>query len=133
MEIPLSNTAPDSAVTKLVGDIAARRKIMVGYHAHAQARPPATMWDEALTQSKYNGINFDMGHYVANTNLSAVEFIQKHHDRITSMQIKDRKFNAGPGTPFGEGDAHVADVLRLKKKEQNKNHTTNKNKKPLPP
>ena len=133
MEIPLSNTAPDSAVTKLVGDIAARRKIMVGYHAHAQARPPATMWDEALTQSKYNGINFDMGHYVANTNLSAVEFIQKHHDRITSMHLKDRKFNAGPGTPFGEGDSHVADVLRLMKKEQYKFPASIEFEYPLPP
>ncbi|HVV43827.1 MAG TPA: TIM barrel protein [Bryobacteraceae bacterium] len=118
MEIPLKSGAPDGSVTKLVGDIAARRKIMVGYHAHAQAKPPATMWDEALTQSKFNGINFDMGHYVANTNLSAVDFIRKHHGRITSMHLKDRKFHAGPGTPFGEGDAHVADVLRLMKKER---------------
>jgi sugar phosphate isomerase/epimerase len=133
MEIPLNNTAPDGSVTKLVGDIAARRKIMVGYHAHAQAKPPATMWDEALTQSKYNGINFDMGHYVANTNLSAVDFIQKHHDRITSMHLKDRKFNAGTGTPFGEGDAHVADVLRLMKKERYKFPASIEFEYPLPP
>jgi sugar phosphate isomerase/epimerase len=133
MEIPLNQGTPDGSVTKLVGDIAARRKIMVGYHAHAQAKPPATMWDEALTQSNYNGINFDMGHYVANTNLSAVEFIQKHHGRITSMHVKDRKFNAGPGTPFGEGDAHVADVLRLMKKEQYKFPASIEFEYPLPP
>jgi sugar phosphate isomerase/epimerase len=133
MEIPLNNGAPDSSVTKLVGDIAARRKMMVGYHAHAQAKPPATMWDEALTQSKYNGINFDMGHYVANTNLSAVDFIQKHHDRITSMHLKDRKFNAGQGTPFGKGDAHVADVLRLMKKQQYKFPVSIEFEYPLPP
>jgi sugar phosphate isomerase/epimerase len=133
MEIPLNNAAPDGSVTKLVGDIAARRKIMVGYHAHAQAKPPATMWDEALTQSKYNGINFDMGHYVANTNLNAVDFIRKHHDRITSMHLKDRKFNAGPGTPFGEGDAHVADVLRLMKKERYKFPASIEFEYPLPP
>ncbi len=133
MEIPLNSGVPDGSVTKLVGDIAARRKIMVGYHAHAQAKPPATMWDEALTQSKYNGINFDMGHYVANTNLSAVDFIQKHHDRITSMHLKDRKFNAGPGTPFGEGDAHVADVLRLMKKERYKFPASIEFEYPVPP
>lgn len=133
MEIPLTSGAPDGAVTKLVGDIAARRKIMVGYHAHAQAKPPATMWDEALTQSKYNGINFDMGHYVANTNLSAADFIQKYHDRITSMHLKDRKFNAGPGTPFGEGDAHVADVLQLMKRERYKFPASIEFEYPLPP
>ncbi|HVW11725.1 MAG TPA: hypothetical protein VHC90_24250 [Bryobacteraceae bacterium] len=118
MEIPLTNGVPEGSVTKLVGETAARRKIMVGYHAHAQLKPPATMWDEALTQSKYNGINFDMGHYVANTNLSAIPFIQKHHERITSMHLKDRKFNAGPATPFGDGDAQVAEVLRLMKREK---------------
>ncbi|MDE3195835.1 MAG: sugar phosphate isomerase/epimerase [Acidobacteriota bacterium] len=122
MEIPLkgggANGAPDDAMSQTAGEIAARRKIMVGYHAHAQAKPPATVWDVALTQSKYNGINFDMGHYVANTNLSAIPFIQKHHDRITSMHVKDRKFNGGPATPFGQGDAQVADVLRLIKKEK---------------
>lgn len=118
MEIPLTNGVPDGSVTKVVGDIAARRKIPVGYHAHAQLKPPATMWDVALTQSKYNGINFDMGHYVANTNLSAIPFIQKHHGRITSMHLKDRKSNAGPATAFGEGDAQVAEVLQLMKKEK---------------
>jgi len=133
MEIPLNQGIPDGSVTKLVGDIAARWKIMVGYHAHAQSKPPATMWDEALTQSKYNGINFDMGHYVANTNLSAVEFILKHQGRITSMHLKDRKFNAGPGTPFGEGDAHVADVLLLMKKEQYKFPASIEFEYPLPP
>jgi sugar phosphate isomerase/epimerase len=133
MEIPLQQGTPDGSVTKMVGDIAARRKIMVGYHAHAQAKPPATMWDEALTQSKYNGINFDMGHYVANTNLSAVDFIRKHHARITSMHLKDRKFNAGPGTPFGEGDAHVADVLRLMKEERYQFPASIEFEYPLPP
>ncbi|HEY2017961.1 MAG TPA: sugar phosphate isomerase/epimerase, partial [Bryobacteraceae bacterium] len=123
MEIPLKGPGivtgdPDDAMTQMVGEVAAKRKIMVGYHAHAQAKPPATVWDVALTQSKYNGINFDMGHYVANTNLSAIDFIQKHHDRITSMHLKDRKLDAGPATPFGQGDAHVADVLRLMKKEK---------------
>ena len=32
--------------------------MMVGYHAHLQATP--TTWDEAMSQSPYNGINLDL-------------------------------------------------------------------------
>jgi sugar phosphate isomerase/epimerase len=79
----------------------AKHKMMVGYHAHTQATP--TLWDTALSQSKYNGINLDIGHYVSGTSSSPVPFIEKYHDRITSMHIKDRKFNDGPNAAMGTG------------------------------
>ena len=53
----------DPAQTKRLGDIAAKNKIYVGYHGHLQQTFDA--WDVALGQSKYNAMNFDMGHYVA--------------------------------------------------------------------
>ena len=69
---------------------ASKYKMMVGYHAHLQAKPDT--WDEAMAQSPYNGINLDIGHYTAAGNHDAVDFIRKNHDRITSIHIKDRKF-----------------------------------------
>jgi sugar phosphate isomerase/epimerase len=104
---------PDEAQTKRLGDIAAKHKMMVGYHAHTQATP--TLWDTALSQSKYNGINLDIGHYVSGTSSSPVPFIEKYHDRITSMHIKDRKFHDGPNQPWGRGDTPIKDVLQLLK------------------
>jgi sugar phosphate isomerase/epimerase len=104
---------PDEAQTKRLGDIAAKHKMMVGYHAHTQATP--TLWDTALAQSKYNGINLDIGHYVAGTSSSPVPFIEKYHDRITSMHIKDRKFHDGPNQPWGQGDTPIKEVLQLLK------------------
>ena len=80
----------DAALTQRIGDFAAKRKMMVGYHAHTQAT--MTAWDIALSQSKYNGINIDCGHYTAGTSSSPVPFIKLHHDRITSIHLKDRKF-----------------------------------------
>ncbi|MGF7076020.1 sugar phosphate isomerase/epimerase family protein [Mucilaginibacter sp. 3215] len=104
---------PDEVQTKRLGDIAAKHKMMVGYHAHTQATP--TLWDTALAQSKYNGINLDIGHYVAGTSSSPVPFIEKYHDRITSMHIKDRKFYDGPNQPWGQGDTPIKEVLQLLK------------------
>jgi len=103
----------DEVQTKRLGDIAAKHKMMVGYHAHTQATP--TLWDAALAQSKYNGINLDIGHYVAGTSSSPVPFIEKYHDRIISMHIKDRKFHDGPNQPWGQGDTPIKEVLQLLK------------------
>ena len=103
-------------LTKRIGEFASKHKMRVGYHAHAQATP--TTWDEALSQSPYNGINLDIGHYTAAGNHDALAFIEKHHDRITSMHMKDRKFpeNGAQNVPWGQGDTPIAEALQLVKK-----------------
>ena len=102
---------PDAAQTQRLGDIAAQHKMWVGYHAHLQATP--TLWDTALSQSPYNGINLDIGHYTAGTSSSPVPFILKNHDRITSMHLKDRKYHDGKNMPWGEGNTPIKEVLAL--------------------
>jgi sugar phosphate isomerase/epimerase len=109
---------PDAAQTQRLGDIATKHKMMVAYHAHTQATP--TLWDTALGQSKYNAINLDIGHYVAGTSSSPVDFILKNHERIMSMHIKDRKFNNGPNMPWGEGDTPIKEVLVMMKNNKYK-------------
>ena len=111
MELPASG-----ALTKRIGDFAAKHRLMTGYHTHLQATP--TIFDEALSQSPYNGIQLDIGHYVAATSESPIPLIARHHARITSMHLKDRKVNAGPNMPWGEGDTPIAEVLQLMKKER---------------
>lgn len=100
-------------VTAQLGAEGARRKMMVGYHAHLDASP--TLWDEAMRQSAYNGINLDIGHWVAAGNPGLLEFIRAHHDRITTLHLKDRqsKIHGGANVPWGKGDTPVAGVLRL--------------------
>ena len=65
MELPT-----DSALTKRIGEFAAKRQMLVGYHTHMQGS--LTAFDEALAQSKYNAINVDIGHYVAGTSESPI-------------------------------------------------------------
>jgi sugar phosphate isomerase/epimerase len=96
---------------KRLGQFADKHRLMVGYHGHATTTPEH--WVTAFSFAKYNGANVDLGHFVAGNNVSPVEFIKKHHDRITHVHVKDRKMQNGPNTPFGEGDTPIAEVLRL--------------------
>ena len=100
-----------------LGPIADKHKIMIGFHNHTQLTP--TTYDgPMLSHGKYLGINLDIGHYVAGTNHSPIPLIEKFHDRILSLHIKDRKVNNGPNMPLGEGDTPVALVLQLMKRNK---------------
>jgi hypothetical protein len=111
MELPTS-----SALTQRIGTFAAKHRLPTGYHTHLQATP--TIFDEALSQSPFNGIQLDIGHYVAATSESPIPLIQRHHARITSMHLKDRKVAGGPNMPWGEGDTPIAEVLQLMRRER---------------
>jgi sugar phosphate isomerase/epimerase len=99
---------------KRLGPIADKHKIMIGFHNHMQLTP--TTYDgDMLSYGEYLGINLDIGHYVAGTNQSPIPLIEKHHKRILSLHIKDRKVNKGPNMPLGEGDTPVALALAYMK------------------
>ena len=110
--------------SKRLGEFGLKHKVYVGYHAHLQATD--TAWDLALSQSPYNAMNLDCGHYIAaggaNTTASLLAFIEKNHDRITSMHIKDRKnkVNGSKNMPWGEGDTPLKEVLTLLKTKKYK-------------
>lgn len=129
-EIPLSKT-------EWLGQFATKHKLMVGYHGHTNITSPEAFakpesWEKAMSYSKYNGINLDLGHFTAANNTSPIPFMQKHADRITHVHIKDRKLNNGPNVPFGEGDTPIKEVLQLMKKEKYKFQGTIEYEYPLP-
>ena len=112
----LSTEISISAATKeadhqRVGAFADKHKLMIGYHGHTHTGPKD--WEETFALAKYNGANVDLGHFVAGLNMSPVEFIKQHHDRITHVHVKDKKMHEGPAIPFGEGDTPIIEVLRL--------------------
>src|ERR1700689_4928627 len=129
-EIPLSKT-------EWLGSFATKHKLMVGYHGHTNVTSPEAFakpesWEKAMSYSKYNGINLDLGHFTAANNTSPIPFMQKHADRITHVHVKDRKLNDGPNVPFGEGDTPIKEVLQLMKKEKYKFQATIENEYLLP-
>lgn len=119
------------AQSKRLGTIAAKHKIGIGYHGHLQQT--FTAWDEALAQSKFNGLNCDIGHYVA-AGFDPIPLIHSKHDRIYSMHIKDRKSkaNGGDNMPWGEGDTPIVQVLQLMKKNRLKFPATIELEYPIP-
>jgi sugar phosphate isomerase/epimerase len=103
----------DIAQAARLGAAAVKHGLVVGYHQHLQATP--TLWDPALALSKGNGINLDLGHFTAAGNFDGVAFMRAHHERITSMHLKDRrtKANGQANLPWGSGDTPIAAALRL--------------------
>jgi sugar phosphate isomerase/epimerase len=108
----------DDAQLKRLGDMAARRKIYAAYHTHAQGT--MTAFDRAFELSPGNSANVDLGHYVAGGNVggTTLEFLEKHHARISSYHLKDRttpEHGAG-NLPWGTGDTPIKEILQLVKK-----------------
>ena len=101
---------------KRIGQFADRHNLMVGYHGHTHT--PASMFEEAFSFAKHNGANLDIGHYIAGNLGDPVEFIKKHHARITHIHVKDRRKQQADGkdgenVPFGQGDTPIKAVLQL--------------------
>lgn len=107
----------DEAQLKRIGEFAAKRKIYAAYHTHLQGTMSA--FDRAFALSPGNMANVDLGHYVAAGNIggSPVEFLQKHHARISSVHLKDRrsKENGGANVAWGTGDTPIKEILQAMK------------------
>ena len=114
----------DPSHSKRLGELGEKHKVYIGYHAHLQATD--TAWDLALSQSPYNSLNLDCGHYIAagenNSKESLLALIEAKHDRITSMHIKDRqnKVKGGKNLVWGEGDTPLKEILTLLKTKKYK-------------
>jgi sugar phosphate isomerase/epimerase len=94
-----------------------RHKMYVAMHNHNNLADPDQFatpgsFEKALAMSEYFKATLDIGHFVAGNN-DPIAFIEKHHDRIVNIHIRDRKRNNGRNMPFGQGDTPIKEVLRL--------------------
>ncbi|MCX6538387.1 MAG: sugar phosphate isomerase/epimerase [Acidobacteria bacterium] len=131
MELPT-----EDALLARVASYAAKRKLRIAFHTHGQGG--ASGFEKVLSASKYTALNFDVGHYYGVNGESPVPLVQKYHDRIASLHLKDRKGPGvaapesaqpgaggqgrpgGPNMPWGQGETPLKDVLQLMKKEKYK-------------
>lgn len=123
MELP-----EDDALLNRVAAFAAKRKLRIAFHTHGQGGKSG--FDKALGASPYTALNLDVGHYFGVTGESPVPVIEKYHDRISSLHLKDRKApsaaekgvrgKGGANMPWGQGETPLKDILQSLKKNKYK-------------
>jgi sugar phosphate isomerase/epimerase len=107
----------EQAVMRLA-PFAEKHRIWVAFHNHERNTPTLDDIDPLMRAGEYVGFNFDIGHYVAGTKgKSPIPVIEKYHQKIISMHIKDRTADGG-NLPFGQGQTPIKEVLQLLKKEK---------------
>jgi len=105
-----------------LGPFAEKHGMYAVMHQHLQPGQPDWTFEKFLEYSPAIMLNFDAGHYFGATGLHPNGIIEKLHDRIVSVHMKDK---TGPkGTPpntnmeWGKGETPVADILLLLQKKE---------------
>lgn len=102
---------------KRLGPFAEKHDMYAVFHNHGQPGDSAFNFEEFLAFSPANMLNLDVGHYFGASGKHPNELIEKLHDRIYSIHIKDKTAkDADPpdtNAPWGEGDTPLGDILKL--------------------
>jgi len=111
----------EEAVKKLA-PFAEKHGLYAIFHNHMQFATPGFSLDPFLAVSPAVMINFDAGHFFGSTGIHPNTIIEKYHDRIISLHIKDK---TGPTTDpantnqvWGQGQMPLSDVLMLVQKQK---------------
>ena len=115
------------SVAKRVAPVAEKYKMLWGGHGHNNITDPEQFgseesFEKIMSFGDYIGANLDIGHY-HQTGADAVAFIQRHHERITNVHLKDSTGPTAPDTvsntltPWGDGNAPIRQVLLLMRKD----------------
>lgn len=117
----VSTEIGDLSAQKL-GPFAKKYGLKVVLHQHLQPGQPEWTFEKFLEMSPSNMLNFDVGHYFGSTGLHPNGIIEKLHDRIASIHIKDKTGTSGttPNTnmEWGKGETPISDILLLIKKNR---------------
>ena len=107
---------------KRLAPFAEKHKLYAIFHQHVQPAQPGFSFDRFLAYSPAIMLNFDAGHYFGCTGLHPNGIIERLHDRIISLHVKDK---TGPKSNppdanmvWGKGETPIADILKLIQKEK---------------
>lgn len=106
-----------------VGAAAERAGMLAIFHNHMQFAEEDFDVDRLLALNPANRLNFDAGHYYGSTGKDPVAFIEKYHDRIASIHMKDKTGPDVEETPnenqvWGQGQVPIEGILLLLKEKQ---------------
>ena len=117
----VSNEIGHEACERL-GKFAEKHDMYAIFHNHGQPGDPEFNFEDFLAYSSNNMLNFDVGHYFGATGTHPNELIEKLHNRIFSIHLKDKTAKdadpADTNAPWGEGDTPIEDILKLIQKNK---------------
>lgn len=112
----LSMEISEEAAKKLA-PIAEKHNLYLVFHNHLQPGDPNFSFEKHLEYRPNIMLNFDAGHYYGATGKDPKLLIEKLHNRILSIHIKDKTGPdaSSPNTnmSFGEGETDVTGILQL--------------------
>jgi len=93
------------SMSKQIGPFADKHKMLVGYHNHSNVTDPEEFctpqsWETAMSYAKYNGINLDVGHWMAGNNVSPVPFMKNCRLAMKGHLSRGRYAASGSGSSF---------------------------------
>jgi sugar phosphate isomerase/epimerase len=105
------------AIAQRLSPFPGKHGMFVGLHNHDNLSDPDAFNTEASFEK---GLSFspgfkatlDVRHFTA-ANGDCIGLLERHHERVSSVHLGDRRKNNGRSTPFGEGDAPMIEILRL--------------------
>ena len=110
------------AACKKLAPFAEKHGMYAIFHQHMQFATPGFSYDTFAAISPAIRFNFDSGHFFGSTGIDPITIIEKYHDRIFSIHIKDK---TGPKTEpanlnqvWGQGQMPLAEVLLYIKKKK---------------
>jgi sugar phosphate isomerase/epimerase len=106
---------------KRLAPFAEKNGLYAIFHNHMQFATSGFSYDPFMAISPAVMFNFDSGHFFGSTGLHPNTIIEKYHDRIVSIHIKDK---TGPKTDppntnqvWGQGEMPIEEVLLLIKQK----------------
>lgn len=107
---------------KRMEPFAEKHNLYIIFHNHGQPGKPDFSFDKVLAYGPKVMLNFDAGHYYGATGLNPNLLIERLHDRVASIHIKDK---TGPkdtepnkNQEFGHGGSQVVETLQLIQKQK---------------
>jgi len=124
LRVKYLNLSTRLATVKQLLPYAEKYKVMLCPHGHSitwdkEEFAGMDTFETAFKLSKWVGANLDIGHFSAIGEDPRV-FIEKYHDRISNLHLKDRQRNqrgvqeeTGNNVPWGKGDTPIRETLKF--------------------
>jgi sugar phosphate isomerase/epimerase len=105
------------AIAHRLAPFPGKHGMFLGLHNHDNLSDPDAFSTEqtfitGLSYSPDFRATLDVRHFTA-ADQDCLGFVERHHDRMSSIHLGDRRRHNGRSTPFGQGDAPIIELLRL--------------------